>query len=370
MAYTAILSCNFGSYTPTLSNVRISVDGQTISSGITAIANSNGSGFQATVTTLTDSFRGPFTFYDSTDATKFCIGSVGPEHEILPTVSTFDASTEDVTTDLASRTASQTDISSLATSAGQTTTQNAITALNDIDSTAVQSAAAAAITAAQPLDANITQVTGTPVSDVDDFKAASVVVDTAAIADAVWDEPTSDHQTAGTFGLLMSGVATASAVATAVWAASVRTLTSAVGSLTGNSTASNIKLRKNVSFEFTWSGLTIPVTWNDVHMTIKTDPDQEIDSASVLQLKVSATTVASDGITYLNGSTYTPVDDGSLVVDQGAGTIVMTVKRDAMKQLPLCQGMHFDVILSTDDNENQLLIADGLADVVRSVGIL
>lgn len=82
MTYTAVIDCNFGSYKPNLANVRVDVDGNTISSGITEITGSNGAGFKVAAT-LSVGFRGPFVFRDDTDATKFCIGSVGPEHEML-----------------------------------------------------------------------------------------------------------------------------------------------------------------------------------------------------------------------------------------------------------------------------------------------
>ena len=77
-----------------------------------------------------------------------------------------------------------------------------------------------------PIPANTTQVAGSSVSGVADFKAdVSGLPSSSQIADAVWDEAQSGHTTAGTFGLYLdaaiSGVSTggvsAADIADAVW---------------------------------------------------------------------------------------------------------------------------------------------------------
>jgi hypothetical protein len=77
-----------------------------------------------------------------------------------------------------------------------------------------------------PMPVNVTQVAGSSVSGVADFKAdVSGLPTSSQIADAVWDEAQSGHTTAGTFGLYLdaavSGVSTggvsAADIADAVW---------------------------------------------------------------------------------------------------------------------------------------------------------
>jgi len=77
-----------------------------------------------------------------------------------------------------------------------------------------------------PIPANTTEVAGSSVSGVADFKAdVSGLPSSSQIADAVWDEAQSGHTTAGTFGLYLdaaiSGVSTggvsAADIADAVW---------------------------------------------------------------------------------------------------------------------------------------------------------
>jgi hypothetical protein len=77
-----------------------------------------------------------------------------------------------------------------------------------------------------PIPANTTQVAGSSVAGVNDFKAdVSGLPTSSQIADAVWDEAQSGHTTAGTFGeyldAAVSGVSTggvsAADIADAVW---------------------------------------------------------------------------------------------------------------------------------------------------------
>lgn len=661
MTYTAVLSGDFGSYAPTLANVRISVDGQTISSGITAVSNAEGTAFEATVTTLADGFRGPFTFYDNIDATKYAVGAVGPEHEhvntdlstlatsasisalndlsaaevnaevdtalgdydgptkaemdsafattdgLIGTVdgvvdailvdtgttipasvsalpdtaainaevdtaladydaptkaeldaavaplstfdhtsdevitdaasrtasqatgfsthsatdvrtemdanstqlaaivadtnelqtddvpgliaalnnlstadvdarlsaydaptkaemdsafsttdglittldgivdailvdtdvtipaliaalndlsaaevnaevdtaisdaalataasvaaiptnpllttdtrlnnldatvssrSTFDHTADDVTTDAASRTASQADVSSLATSAS-------ITALNDISTAevaselttydaatgtevaAISSAVAALndlstsdidarLAAAEPLNANITEVTGTAVGSVNDFKANAVTIDTDAIADAVWDEPTVGHTTAGTFGVLFAAVATAASVAEAVWQYATRTLTSSPVQTSNAASGAALTITRGVTFTHTFSG-TIPSNWERMIFTAK-DDDCCADAQSIAQVVVTNPAAGSDGMLYLERSEAT-ASQGAIVVDQPNGTAALTIHDHATAQMfsrAVADGADYDVKLLLGDSTSSL----------------
>ena len=111
--------------------------------------------------------------------------------------STFDPAADTVTTDAASRTASQANVSALATSAE-------IAALNDIAATDIVSAGAITTLAGAVVNVDTVDVTTTNTDMRGTDGAYTGTPATAGqIADAVWDESYAAHTSAGTFGKLM-----------------------------------------------------------------------------------------------------------------------------------------------------------------------
>lgn len=307
MTYTATLSASFGSYAPTLANVRISVDGQTISSGITAIANSNGSGFEATVTTLTDGFRGPFTFYDSTDATKFAVGSVGPEYEHI------DA-------DISSR-----------------SSHDAASVRTEMDSNSTQLAAIVADTNELQTDdvpGLISGLNDLSTSDIDARLAAYDPPTKAELDSAVSPLSTFDHTTDF-----------------------VKTLTTSVTG-GGSPGGANLKLTRTTTFTETFSG-SIPTNWAKMIFTVKTDA-LHTDAQALIQVAVTNPADAGNGLVVLNGSPGT-LNQASLQVIQVGGTATVTISDDASVPLTALTGATYDVKMILDDSTSSVFATGSFA---------
>ena len=199
-------------------------------------------------------------------------------------LSTFDHTTDEVITDSASRTASQADVSALAL---ETSVQTAITdigTLNDFDP------------ATETVD--IGAVTGTPVTDVDDFKAdVSSLATSAEIAalnnlsaQQVWEYVTRT---------LTSGGGTTPAD---VWAYATRTLTS--GAAPSAADIWSYATRSLTEFPGVGSGLRAITI--QIYETGTTDA-----IGDTLVSIVSGGTVYAYGMTGLTGQLAVNLDDGS-----------------------------------------------------------
>jgi len=490
VAYSVVLTCDFGSHQPNTADVRASVDGQTISSGISAIASTNGSGFEVSAS-LSDGYRGPFVFYDNADSTKYCVGSVGPEHEQLdanissrsdltasdidtsianydaPTkaeldaavapLSTFDHTANNVITDAASRIASQADVSALATGANLSTAQGSlddiladtnelqsddipaqIAALNNLSSTQVANEVSALATQASvdalPDAAAINAELDTALADYDGPTAAELAATQTAIGTALTTNQTAliaehDATQAAIGGL---SIPTVGEIATAVWAAATRTLTSAALSasdiwsfatrtitsggitiadveaaiqnqepidanvtqvsgsnvsgvsdfhatidsgLVASSVASalaasavdltvispllatgDLLIVTHTTLKFSVSG-DIPANWSKIIFTVKSLHCEE-DADALIQAAIVESIGGSDHLITLNGSPAQSAAWGTLTVDQVAGTVEVKITDDATALLPSSSNLIYD-IKWIDSNSDSGIMASG-----------
>lgn len=148
------------------------------------------------------------------------------------------------------------------------------------------------------------------------------------IADQVWDEALSGHDSAGTTGARLNDLNTASIA-----------VTSAVD---GNT----ITLTRFVTFSETISGLTIAADWEVVYLTIKRRATND-DPDAIVQIKVTNGGDAGDGLQTLNQAD--PDDnsltaaDGSLTVNHSAGMVAVYLTDEATAALPRAAGMTWDI---------------------------
>lgn len=209
-----------------------------------------------------------------------------------------------------------------------------------LDSTAAQAAAAAAITAA-----------GVSTFDpaTDGVKLATG--EAATIADAVLDAATADHDDAGSVGKAVADAADAADP----WDAPVRTLTQTAAAVAAAVSGSTLAITSAVGFAATISGLTIPATWAAILFTLKKNPGYA-DVDSIVQIRESNPGALSDGLLYLNGAAGTAAQ-GSLTVDQAAGTVVIALMAVATAQLEARGSLMYDLKLLRSDGEPSILTA-------------
>jgi hypothetical protein len=95
-----------------------------------------------------------------------------------------------------------------------------------------------------------------------------------------------------------------------------------------------IRRGDTVTLTFTYTGDIS--TRSKLWMAIKTDPEADADSASLLFVEETA------GLTVLNGEAYANVTDGTITVSAGV-SITVVLKARATAQLALAYGRHYDV---------------------------
>lgn len=176
------------------------------------------------------------------------------------------------------------------------------------------------------------------------------------VAGAEWCDLTLDLATvANQFDTLATAVA-AVPTAAEIWAATTRTLTQTAAAVTATVAGSALTVVRGVTFEATLTGLSIPAAWTKLYFTVKAAAGA-LDTASVVQIVVSNPGAGTDGLLYLDGAAGT-LAQGSLTVDQGAGTLAIVLADDTTTFLEPGTYAYDVKAIVTDTSE--LLTAAGL----------
>lgn len=115
-----------------------------------------------------------------------------------------------------------------------------------------------------------------------------------------------------------------------VWSYATRTLTMTAAQITAAMEGEPLPIYKSVTFNFTFTGLTIPADWLKIWFTLKKSRST-VDSLADIQIVITNGGDAGDGISVLNAaaSTVTTKPYGALVINQAAGTAALTIQDDA-----------------------------------------
>jgi hypothetical protein len=98
-----------------------------------------------------------------------------------------------------------------------------------------------------------------------------------------------------------------------------------------------INIYQAVSFQATISGLAIPAGWTKVYWTVKR-ATSEADTDAILQMVETNPSAGTDGLLRVNGAAGT-AGNGSLTVDQAAGTVVIDLIMTVCDDLALATGL-------------------------------
>lgn len=96
-----------------------------------------------------------------------------------------------------------------------------------------------------------------------------------------------------------------------------------------------------VSFQATVSGLSIPAAWTKLWFTVKQDPAQA-DTDAIIQMIETNPAALTDGLLRLNGAAGTAAN-GTLTVNQAAGTVVIDLVDENTDDLALATGLHWSL---------------------------
>lgn len=120
--------------------------------------------------------------------------------------------------------------------------------------------------------------------------------------------------------------------------------TSAV-TVTSSNNAGVLTFTQGSTFAATVSGLTISATWAKLYFTLK-ESDYDPDDLALLQLVETNPGAGTDGLLYLAGDAIASpitVSDGTLTVSQAAGTVAIAITDNATALLSKASGLVWDI---------------------------
>lgn len=142
--------------------------------------------------------------------------------------------------------------------------------------------------------------------------------------------------------------------------AKVSSIASAVAASSSVAATDLTDMVKWVTYATTVSGLTIPVTWQRMWLTLKENAEKDIDTQAVLQVVVTNGGAVSDGVLRLEGKLPTAYPgitaaSGSLAVNQGAGTVGIALSDDLTGVFSTRSGIGWDLKAERADGTTLLL---------------
>lgn len=253
-------------------------------------------------------------------------------------------------------------------------TQASVNTIDDFLDTEMAAVLAAVDTEVAAIQAK-TDLIPTDPADASDIAALIATLSTlvgtipsaAAIATAVWASGT---RTLTSFGTLIADIwanvtrtltSGGGASAADVWAYATRALTQTAAQVAASVSGSDLTITRAVTFSATLTGLTVPATWTKMYFTVKRRLAQP-DSTAIVQVVESNPSDGDDGLTYLNEAAAATPGDGSLTVNQGAGTVVILLTDNATAELPVSANAdsnvyEYDVKVLLSDGSSQVLTA-------------
>jgi len=155
----------------------------------------------------------------------------------------------------------------------------------------------------------------------------SLLSDGVAVASIATDAITADAIKTDAITEIQNGLATA------VWAASTRTLTQSAASVTATVSGSDITCTRGDSLSASLTDVGALTGYSKVYFTVKRDHD-DADSVSIIQIEKTA------GLKYINGAAATSSSNGSLTIgDEATGDI--TIALDEVETAKLSAGVYY-----------------------------
>lgn len=184
-----------------------------------------------------------------------------------------------------------------------------------------------------------------------------------AVADAVWDEATAGHDTAGTTGKALTTASSAGDP----WAAPVRTLTSSAAQTAATVAGDDITVMRGDTWTIALTGLGNLAAYTSLDFTVKTSTRQPDSEAMVrIRKNVSGT---GDGLLVLAGAAGTAAQGSIAINDAGAGNITITLAAAASALVSPDGAYHYDIQMISAAGVSTLTAGTlaVVADVGRSV---
>lgn len=122
------------------------------------------------------------------------------------------------------------------------------------------------------------------------------------------------------------------------------------------------EIQIGVTYDETFSDLSISSDWTVMYFTVKADKDVDADSAAQVRIKKTNGGDSGDGLKVLGGDTAETASDGSLTVDQSAGTVRVVLATAATALLTKLRKGDFDIKeITTASGDN--VVESGTMDI-------
>lgn len=186
----------------------------------------------------------------------------------------------------------------------------------------------------------------------------------AEIVDAVWDEATSGHTTAGTTGKAISDAGAAGDP----WAATTRTLTQSAASVTSTVSGTKLTIQRGDSLSASFTGVGATTGYTSIWFTVKYDK-ADTDAQAIIQIKKN-TSGSGDGLLYVNGAAAADATKGSITInDASTGALTIALDESITDDLPIMEGLYYDIqyLVSGAVTTKTESICEIAGDVTRSI---
>lgn len=233
---------------------------------------------------------------------------------------------------------------------------------------AAKTAAQASVTALEATAQSILEDTGTTlpaqIAGLNNLSAAQALAQANA-ALAAYDPPTKAEMDAG-HALLATAtaLATVDTVADAIKVKTDLITTNTSVSVNSALNAGALTIYAGETLATTFTGLTIPSNWKYIDLALKSVAT-DTDAQSIVWIRATNPAAGTDGLQRLNGATATAAQ-GSLTVNQAAGTVAAWLADDATTQLTATTCVYGLKVIESDGDSSRLC-ADGTCTISNMV---
>ena len=153
----------------------------------------------------------------------------------------------------------------------------------------------------------------------------------STLATAIWSATT---RTLSSLGSLVADV----------WAYAIRTLTTPAQTAETQATAGTLEIVRGVTWYATLTSVAFPATWVACLFTVKGPgyEDDADDSGALVQIRLSKPAVGGDGLIRLGGAAATAAQ-GSITADEAGGGLTLVLNDEATIELASRTGLSYDV---------------------------
>jgi len=188
------------------------------------------------------------------------------------------------------------------------------------------------------VDVSIAEMTGDVIgvlfSDAAGDEWQDLYIEILTDSQQIGDIPTAATIATAVWAAATRTLTSISAIASDIWGAATRTLTQSASQVTAAVSGSDIEVKSYSTWDIDLTGIGDISARTALYFTAKGDAENDPDSAAIVSIEETL------GLLYIDGEAATAAADGSITVtDETAGDITITVSAD-VTDIERCQGWY------------------------------